>query len=732
MTSTQQLEDAQRLQQAGRTPEAARAYSEILRNEPGNFHALYQLGLIFFQYRQFPEADRLLYAAARVNSGSPELFYNRGCVLQHLGRHEEALASFAHALAIAPDFLQARNNRGVTLLTLGRPKEALASFDRVLKTNPQFATVVNNRATALIALRRFSEARDAADAALRLDAKLQDALFNRGSALAGLGAREEALLAFEQTLAIAPQHADALIYRGILLEQLNRPGEALDCYDAALGIRPANPDILFNRTSALRALGRFEQIIADCDRILTANPHYKYVKGTRLYARLQCCDWENFAQELTDAVADQRAGYTVFQPLQAVTMLSSEQELRECSRVWVQNEFPPSPAPFWNGERFHHDRIRIAYVSADFGFHPVMLLAAGLFEHHDRTRFEITGISTGADDGSDLRRRLESSFEHFIDAHTRGASDVANLIREREIDIAVDLMGFTQNAPTAVFAHRPAPIQVNYLGFPGTTAARCFDYIIADRTVISGDRQSCFSENVVWLPGCCLPNDNSRRIDGLPDRRDAGLPEKGFVFSNFGKAHKITPDIFACWIRLLAETEGSVLWLAQCGAAAERNLRRESERHGITADRIIFAPFVDSPEQHLARISLADLYLDTFPYNAHATACDFLWAGVPVLTLTGGGFAGRVGAGVLAAAGLSRLITHSLADYEALALRLAQTQSELHSIKTVLAENRATCALFDTRSYTRHLESAYALMWRRHQRGEAPASFAIEGDSLHS
>ena len=287
-------------------------------------------------------------------------------------------------------------------------------------------------------------------------------------------------------------------------------------------------------------------------------------------------------------------------------------------------------------------------------------------------------------------------------------------------------MGFTQNAPTAVFAHRPAPIQVNYLGFPGTTAAPYIDYIVADRIVISGDGQHLFSEKVVWLPQCCLPNDNTRRIGPVPNRHDAGLPETGFVFCNFGKTHKITPDIFACWIRLLGQTEDSVLWLAQTNAAAQRNVRRECERRGVAGKRIIFAPFVESPEQHLARISLADLFLDTFPYNAHATACDFLWAGVPVVTLTGGGFAGRVGASVLSAAGLGPLIAHSLADYEALALHLAQTPSELREIRQTLTTNRGNCPLFDTAGYTRQLESAYLAMWQRHQTGEAATSFAVE------
>ena len=726
--NTALLEDAKRLQQAGRMPEAARAYAHILKAEPSNFQALYQLGLILFQYRQFADADRLLTTAVRINPNSPELSYNRGCVFQQLGRHEEALAAFARALAIAPDFSEARNNRGVTLLSLGRAAEALACFDRVLKQHPQLATLHNNRATALLALRRPEEALSAADSALHLQ-QLPDAFFNRGSALAALDRCEEALSCFEQALAREPQHVDALVYRGIVLERLDRPAEALDSYDAALRIRPGDADILFNRTSALAALGRFDAVVADCNRVLAADPHFKYAEGSRLFAKLQCCDWEDLASWQSTALAHQRAGYRVFQPLQAISMLTSGEDLRDSSRIWVAHEFPASEPPIWSSERYRHDRIRVAYVSGDFSFHPVMLLAAGMFERHDRGRFEVTAISTVPHDGSDLRHRLEAAFEHFIDLRDQSPQQIAQLIHNREIDIVVDLMGYTKGAPTAVFAQRPAGIQVSFLGFPGTTAAPYFDYIIADKPVAGEDRQHHFSEKIVWLPNSYLPNDNKRSIGAQPSRAEAGLPESGFVFCNFGKAYKITPEIFAAWMRLLSQTPGSVLWLAVSNATAQHNLRREAAMHGVESERLLFASFVTSPEDHLARISLADLFLDTFPYNAHATACDFLWVGVPVVTLAGGGFAGRVGASVLSAAGLDQLITDSVPDYEQLALHLAHDPADLRSTKDMLAGNRSKCPLFDTERFTCDLESAYQEMWRRHQNGETPASFVVTSGS---
>ena len=474
MNSSALLEQAERLQRTGNIPDAARAYSQLLRQEPANLQALQQLGLICFTVGQFADAERLLASAVRVNPGSAELSYSRGCALQQLGRHEDALAAFARALSIRPDFAEARNNRGVTLLTLERAADALACFDRVVKQYPQLATVHNNRATALNMLKRHEEALHAAETALALQPDSADALFGRASAQAALGRREDALSSFNRALAISPDHANALTYRGIVLEMLHRPADALDSYDAALRVRPNEPNLLFNRTSALAALGRYAEVIPDCDRILAVHPHFKFAQGNRLFAKMQCCDWDNLATELPAAVEDQRAGYPVFQPLQAATFLTGEKDLLDSARIWVANEFPASAAPLWTGRQYRHDKIHLGYVSSDFGFHPVMLLAAGVFENHDRSRFEVTAISTSSDDGSPLRQRLVNGFDRFIDVQNRSAREVAGLMQNLEIDIAIDLMGHTQNAPTAVFANRPAPIQVNFLGFPGTSACAIY------------------------------------------------------------------------------------------------------------------------------------------------------------------------------------------------------------------------------------------------------------------
>jgi predicted O-linked N-acetylglucosamine transferase (SPINDLY family) len=364
-------------------------------------------------------------------------------------------------------------------------------------------------------------------------------------------------------------------------------------------------------------------------------------------------------------------------------------------------------------------------VSGDFNNSAVSTLMAGVFEHHDRARFETIAISFGPADGTPMRKRLETAFERFIDVSGKTDAEIAVAVRGMEIDIAVDLMGFTGECRSFILAQRPAPVQVNYLGFPGTMGAPWIDYILADPAVIPDAQQEHFAEKIAYLPHCYLPADGTSAIAERPTRLQAGLPESGFVFASFNNSYKFNPAMFAIWMRLLDAVEQSVLWLPENNPAAMRNLIHEAKARGLAPGRIVFAPPVPGHENHLARLSLADLFLDTLPYNAHTTAIDALWAGVPLLTLEGNSFAGRVAASALEAAGLPELIASTADEYEAAALRLARDPEALAALKAKLAQNRLTCPLFDTASFARHLESAFVTMWERQQRGEPPASFAV-------
>ena len=720
------LQNAWRLHQAGKFLEAANLYADILRGNPRNFDALYQLAMIYLASRKFADAERLFAAAVQINSQSPDLFYNRGCALQGLGRNTDALAAFAHALAMKPDFTEARNNRGVTLLALKRYREALSCFDRVAAEKPRIAMVQNNRAMALLGLQEFEQTLAATGLALEIDPNSAEAFCHHGAALTALGRHEDALADFDRALSINPDYVEAHIHRGIVLALLSRHEEAVASYSKALALRPGDIDILYNRGTSLWALRRFEETILDCEQVLKSDPQFKYARGNLLHSRLQCCDWRGLEEEKATIASGLRAGLRVLRPLQNVAISGTGDALLQSSRIWIAHECPPSGKPLWRGERYHHDRIRIAYVSADFRLHPVAALSAGVFEHHDRTRFETIAISLAADDGTGMRERMQNAFERFIDARNRSDEEIAKDMRDMEIDIAVDMMGFTENALTAIFARRPAGLQVNYLGYPGTMGAPYMDYIVADRIVIPESHQADYDEKIAYLPDTYLPNDGTRPIaERTPSRSQAGLPDTGFVFCTFNNLYKITPEMFSLWMGLLAGIKDSVLWLSQANPAAIRNLRREAELQGISGERIIFAPFVRAPDEHLARLRLADLFLDTLPYNAHATTCDALWAGVPVVTLTGSSFAGRVGTSLLSALGLPELIADTPAAYESIALSLARDPDRMSRIRKKLARNRETRPLFDTPRYTRNLEAAYSAMWRRHQNGDPPASFVV-------
>jgi len=462
-------------------------------------------------------------------------------------------------------------------------------------------------------------------------------------------------------------------------------------------------------------------------RAVELDPDIDYLEGLFLHAKMHICDWTHFEEDcgrLEAGVANARA---VAYPFHLLAWCASPAVQHACARFYVADKYPQFPVPIWGGERYAHRRIRVAYLSADYGDHPVMILAAGLFERHDRTRFETTAVSFGLDKPNRLRERLRAPFDRFVDAHHMSDEEVAKLLRDLEIDIAVDLNGFTDGARPNVFTRRAVPVQVNYLGYAGTLGRDDCDYIVADRFVVPEESRAHYTEKVVYLPDSFLVNDSGRAISArTPSRAEAGLPERGFVFCCFNNSFKITPDVFDAWMRLLGEVDGSVLWLSQAKSSSPNNLRREAEKRGVAADRLVFASGVPRNEDHLARLCHADLFLDTTPYNAHATACDALWVGVPVLTCSGASFASRVAGSLLGAVGLPELITGTLADYEALALKIARDPALLASLRQKLARNRDNHPLFDTERFTRHIEAAYTVMWERAQRGEPPQSFAVE------
>jgi protein O-GlcNAc transferase len=562
--------------------------------------------------------------------------------------------------------------------------------------------------------------------ALAVNPSSYDAFYNRGCALQRLQRHEEAVAAFDRTIMLKPDYLDALVNRGVSLLKIQHAFEALESFDRALRLNPRDLEALANRASALFVLKRYGECERAYEALLAVAPEHPYAIGTRALARAFACDWRHLADDRAAVAATIRAGKPAIPP-HGCTLVGDDPVLQlACARKWVADRCPPAAAPLAAGARYTHPKIHVAYLSADFFTHATASLIAGLVEQHDRKRFDVTGISFGPDDASPMRARLQNGFDRLIDVRGRSDSDIARLLRGMEIDIAVDLKGYTEGARPRIFALRPAPVQVNYLGHPGTMGAPYIDYILADRILIPDDQRRHYSEQVVYLPNSYQVNDDKRAIaERTLTRAEAGLPIDGFVFACFSNLYKITPATFGIWMRLLAGVAGSVLWLYEDNPEGAANLRREAHARGVSAERLVFATRV-AQEEHIARQRLADLFLDTLPCTAHTTASDALWAGLPVLTALGSTFAGRVAASVVSAAGLQELVVPSLEVYERVAFALAREPARVARLKAKLARDRATHALFDTKRFTRDLETAYAGMHERHRRGWPPASFAVQ------
>ena len=714
-----------------RPEEALASYDRAIALKPGYAEAHNNRGSALHGLKRPEEALASYDKAIALKPDYAEAYGNRAIVLHELKCRDKALASYDKAIALKPDYAEAYSNRGNALQELKRPGEALASCDQAIALKPDYAEAYCNRGTALHDLKRPKDALASYDKAIALKPNYAEAYNNRGSALLDLNRPDEALASYDRAIALKPDYAEAYGNRAIALHGLKRPEEALANYDKAIALKPDYAEAYSNRGNALTDLKRLDEALASYDRAIARKPDLADVEGLRLHTKMHLCDWSNFDNECVHLISAVRNGKGNTPPFPFLAIPSSFEDQLQCAKLYIANKYPPSDRPIWQGERYNHERIRLAYLSADFRQHPVAQLMAGVFECHDKSRFDVTAISITPNDHSEMRKRLKAVFEHFIDAETYSDDRIANLVRELEVDILLDLAGFTTDSRTGIFARRCAPIQVNYLGYPGTMGAPYIDYIMADRIVIPEDQHHFYSEKIVCLPNCFVPRDSTRIIsDRLYDRAQLGLPQSGFVFCCFNNSYKINPSVFDCWMRILKKVEGSVLWLSENNTTATANLRKEAGIRGINPARLVFAKRMPLLADHLARHRLADLFLDTLPYNAHTTASDALWAGLPVLTCRGQTFASRVAASLLTAIRLPELITMTVEDYESLAIELARQPEKLAIIKRKLTDNRLTTPLFDTKLFTKHIEAAYMAMYERHQADLMPDDIVMATKSV--
>ena len=691
---------------------------------PIDVESLIARGQRLLDLRRNAEALACFEQACGMSPVRPAAIVGQCRALLRLGRSDGALAVIDQSHRDHPDRSGIDGIRAHVLLLKGRTDEAWAAADRGCRNESKDPVAFFVRGHLLLERGNGGEALAALDAAIEMDPSLAAAHQERARAYLTLGRTSEAMAAFDAARGLDPHNALIPVRLGHALIQLSRFEPAADAFAAALEIEPRNAAALQGHAQCLAALGRAAEAVDAYARLLAVEPNADYMRGERFHLQLHCCDWHNFDEQGQDIAARVRRGERADSPGSFMTHCDSPPDQLRCAQIFAADmcaiDTPLSTRP----RKPAGERIRVAYLSADFHAHATAHLAAGLFEAHDRSRFETVAIAFGPDDGSEMRQRLIRGFDRFEDARELSDRQIAARVDDLHVDIAVDLKGHTLSARPRILAYRPAPVQVSFLGYPGTLGAQFIDYLVADRTVIPPSARRHYAEKVIYLPGSYQVNDSARQAGPRPSRHAAGLPETGFVFCCFNAVYKITPTVFDDWMKILKAVPGSVLWLLESNAAATRNLRGAAVGHGVDANRLVFAPWL-SPPDHLARCALADLFLDTLPYNAHTTASDALWSGVPVITCAGQSFASRVATSLLRAVGLEQLSVDSRDEYLKLALRLAQSPAELDSLRHALALARERSVLFDSRAYCRRLEAAFEAIVARSRRGEAPAALEL-------
>lgn len=603
--------------------------------------------------------------------------------------------------------------QAIQLQNQGKVAEAEAAFREILSASPADGAALYSLAVILLNSGRTEEAVKLTSNGVQLAPTFAPLRFVHGAILQALSDFPAALASFDEALKLKPDYVEVWLNSGVLLRNMHRHKESLERFNHVLTLDPGHVSALANCGILLTEFKQSEQAIKMFEHLLKLKPDYDFGLGLLEYERLHICDWTDFDVMSEKIITGIRSGKRTCKTLALMAISDSASDHFEAAKIFSEFYCPPSTTKLWKGERYKHDKIRIAYVSPDLREHPVGHLMAGIFELHDKSRFETIAISLGIDDGGRLRARMLKAFDRFIDVREMSSLKVAQLMRDLQIDIAIDLGGYTSDTRTDVFSFRPCPVQVNYLGYPGTMGVDYYDYILADQTIIPPDQQQFYSEKVAYLPDTYLPTDSSVKIsERTPTRAECGLPETGFVFCSFSHDYKISLHVFDIWMRLLQQVPGSVLWMMSRNETSIRNLRREAEKRGVEGARLIFAGRVPLVEDHLARYRQADLFLDTHPYNAHTTSADALMAGLPVLTYMGNSFPSRVAASLLHAIGVPELVTHSHEEYESLALTLAQHPNLLGDLKAKIVENKPHSSLFNTKKFCENLEAAYTEMWR--------------------
>jgi predicted O-linked N-acetylglucosamine transferase (SPINDLY family) len=660
--------------------------------------------------RSIADAERSARQAIERDATDADAWTVLGLSLES-SRADDAFEAWKKAISLAPTLPEPRFRLGDFQRRRGEHAAAIASYESALGAGLRHPVLLNNLGLSLQELGRLDEAAARYHEALALQPDLIEANANLADVLRMQHRYAEAAAFYTLAVTMSPEVLSLWMNLGTCQHRIGEIAEARKSFERALALKPDHPRAMINIASLLLAREQFVEAAPLIEKTLALAPDLGEASNALLYVRQQLCDWRDF-DRLFDAqrASLRRADGPPVMPHNLLALPYTPAELLAATRKWVTHNLPPTASKRPAAPTPVNGKLRIAYLGPDFRSHPLASLLSEVIERHDRSRFEVFGYSLGPDDGSPARARFAAAFDHFFDVRAESAEATAHRIADDRIAILFDTSGYVMHARSEIFALRPAPIQINCLGFPSTLGADCYDYVLTDRFVTPPEQQANFTERFLYLPRCYLPGDSKRAMAAAPTRAQCGLPERSFVFCCFNSGYKITPRVFDVWMRLLRAVDGSVLWLLEVNSTASANLRRETARRDIAADRLVFAPRVPLAE-HLARHAVADLFLDTFPCNAHTTANDALFAGLPLLTCAGETFASRVSGSQLLAVGLPELVTDNLEAYLALALKLASDSALLGSLRNQLRRARGSSDLFNPATYALALERLLLGAW---------------------
>ncbi len=674
----QKFKEAVESHKKGNLVNAKNILLEILKNKPNDFDALYLSGIIAFQIGETNSSIETICKAISINPNNLEAHRNLAIIYKKIGKLNEAINSFDNAIKIDPNNAEIYNHKGYLLIKLNQHDLAIESWNKALEIKPDYFEVYNNLGNAYNITRKINYALDCYNNAIKIN----------------------------------PNYAEAYINRSIILNNKNELDLALDDCNKAIKIKPNSAEAYNNRGIILSKLNKIEFALESYKKAFSINPNLDFLHGSLVYCKMNLCEWDNLDNDLKSLNKGINEGKTIATPYSTIHFFDSPNIQRKCAENFVKKKYEIN---INNNLIFKKDKqkIRLGYYSADFCHHPTSLLISELLEQHDKTYFELYGFYFGNIKKDEMLDRTSKAFKKFYNVSDMSDHEISKMSRNLKIDIAIDLMGFTEKNRFGIFVEKCAPIQVNYLGYPGTTGSNYIDYIIADKKLISDENQKYFSEKIIYLADTYQANDTKKKISNkVFNRNDFNLPKNSFVFCCFNKTQKITPHVFDIWMKILNKVNNSVLWLLEDNKISNENLKKEAIKRNVDAQRIIFAKKTILSE-HLARHKLADLFLDTFIVGAHTTCSDSLWSGLPVLTKVGSSLASNVSSSLLSAIDLNELVTNSDTEYENLAVELAKNPQKIDKIKNKLLKNILVKPLFNTQLFTKNIESAYKKIYER-------------------